>query len=85
MSPRDRACALVYDYTKRSLEGTDKHATFALDEVEIVWFSYVMGNWKAMVITTLPDNMYYEVTHNAAKAETYVDAYMKFDNVSVPD
>ncbi len=61
MSPRDRACALVYDYTKRSLEGTDKHTT------------------------TLPDNMYYEVTHNAAKAETYVDAYMKFDNVAVPD
>ena len=28
--------------------------------------------------------MYYEVTHNVAKSETYLDAYKKFDNVCFP-
>ena len=74
----------VYDYVKARLEKTDTHVTFSLDEVYIVWFSKTLQNWKAMVSTTLPDGMYYEVTYDGDKGKIYLDAYKKFDNVSIP-
>lgn len=76
-----RARGYVYDYVKSRLEKTDKHVTFGPDEVYVVSFTFVLGSWKALVSTTLPDGMYYEVTHNKAREETYLDAYKKFDNV----
>lgn len=82
-SNRDRARRIVFEYIKPSLEKTDKHITFAQDEVYIVWFCYILGNWKALVSTTLPDGMYYEVTYNSQNQETYLDAYKKFDNVCI--
>lgn len=82
---QDKAKRLVFEYIKPRLEKTDAHVTFALDEVYVVWFSKTLQNWKALISTTLPDGMYYEVTYNGDKAETYIDAYKKFDNVCVPD
>lgn len=81
----DQARRLVFEYVKPRLEKTDTHVTFAQDEVYIVWFCYILGGWKALISTSLPDGMYYEVTHNAAKGETYLDAYKKFDNICIPD
>ncbi len=80
-----RAREIVFDYIKPRLEKTDKHVTFSLDEVYVVWWSKTLQNWKALVSTTLPDGMYYEVTHNGDAGETYLDAYKKFDNVVVRD
>lgn len=82
---QDKARQIVFSYVKPRLEKTDTHVTFALDEVYVVWFSKVLQNWKALVSTTLPDGMYYEVTYNGDKRETYLDAYKKFDNVAVAD
>jgi hypothetical protein len=81
----DRAQLLVFDYVKSRLEKTDTHVTFSIDEVYIVWFSKTLQNWKALLSTTLPDGMYYEVTYNGDKEETYIDAYKKFENVRIPD
>lgn len=81
----DKARRLVFEYIKAHLEKTDKHVTFSLDETYIVWFSKTLQNWKALLSTTLPDGMYYEVTYNGEKRETYIDAYKKFDNIRVPD
>lgn len=80
-----RAKALVFEYVQARLEKTDWHITFSEDEVYVVWFSKTLQNWKCLISTTLPDGMYYEVTHNGDKAETYIDAYKKFDNVCIPD
>lgn len=80
-----KARKTVYDYIKPRLEKTDTHVTFSLDEVYVVWFSKVLHHWKALVSTTLPDGMYYEVTHNGIAGETYLDAYKKFDNICIPD
>lgn len=80
-----RAREIVFDYIKPRLEKTDTHVTFGLDEVYVVWFTKTLQNWKALVSTTLPDGMYYEVTHNGDAGETYLDAYKKFDNVVVRD
>ena len=77
-----RATELVRNYIVERLEKTDDPVEF---HVYPVWFAYILGGWKTLVSTTLPDGMYYEVTYNAARGETYIDAYKKFNNVCVPD
>lgn len=81
----ERAKDVVYLYVKEHLEKTDRHFTFSRDEVYVVWFSKTLQNWKALLSTTLPDGMYYEVTHNGDLEEIYLDAYKKFHNVIIPD
>lgn len=78
MSRLIKPIALVDAYIKSKLEKTDPVPDF---EIYIVWFSFILGGWKALVSTSLPDGMYYEVTHSAVKRETYLDAYKKFDNI----
>ncbi len=82
---QEKAMELVYSYVKERLEKTDTHVTFTIENVYAVWFSKTIQNWKTMISTTLPDGMYYEVTYNGDKCETYIDAYKKFDNVCIPD
>lgn len=84
-SYQDKARRLVFEYIKPRLEKTDTHVTFAQDEVYVVWGCKTLQNWKCLVSTTLPDGMYYEITYNGDKQESYIDAYKKFDNVCVPD
>lgn len=76
---------LVFNYIKAHLEKTDTHVTFRRDEVYVVWFAKTLQNWKVLISTTLPDGMYYEVTHNGDRRESYIDAYKKFDNVVIND
>jgi hypothetical protein len=80
-----RAKELVYTFVKGNFDKTDTHVAFDPDDVYVVWFSKTLQNWKALLSTTLPDGMYYEVTHNGDKRETYIDAYKKFHNVAIPD
>jgi hypothetical protein len=81
----DKARRIVFDYVKPRLEKTDTHVTFGVDEVYIVWQVKVLQNWKALVSTTLPDGMYYELTYDGDREQTYLDAYKKFENVVVPN
>lgn len=83
MSFQDEARTLVFNYVTSKLEKTDTHITFGLNEVYTVWSVKVLQNWKVLISTTLPDGMYYEVTHNGNDDETYIDAYKKFDNVCI--
>lgn len=78
----DKARRLVREYIIARLEKTDSIPDF---DTYVVWFAKVLQNWKALISTTLPDGMYYEVTYNGDKNETYIDAYKKFDNVRVND
>ena len=79
-----RARQLVVDYFNKHVDVTDgKQIT--LDDVFVVWFSKTLQNWKALVSTTVSDGMYYEITHNGDKGETYLDAYKKWDSRCIPD
>lgn len=78
---QERAKMLVVDYFNSHADGK----AITVDDVFVVWFCKTLQNWKALVSTTVPDGMYYEVTHNGDKGETYVDAYKKWDNVCVKD
>lgn len=71
----------VYSYVRERRK--TGNAEFSMDDVYIVWFCKTLKNWKALVSTTLSDGMYYEVTYNGDKDETYLDAYRKWENVVV--
>ena len=80
----DKAKRLVKEYYNARVDKSDKTA-ITEDDIFIVWFCKTLQNWKALVSTTISDGMYYEVTHNGDKKETYIDAYKKWENVRVPD
>ena len=65
---------LAKDIVSKVTEGT----------VYVVWFVYVLGNWKALCSTDLPDGRYYEVTFNREKGVAYLDTYVKVENQEVP-
>ena len=73
---------IVLNYANKHIDKTD-NVQITLDDVYIVWFCKVLQNWKALLSTTLPDGMYYEVTYNGEKKEVYLDAYKKFENQKI--
>lgn len=77
---QETAMRLVHDYVKAHLDVTDAPPEI---NVYVVWFTKTLRNWKALLNTTLPDGMYYEVTYDGDKNKAYLDAYKKFDNVEV--
>lgn len=79
---QEKAKQIVVDYFNKHVDVTgNKKITVA--DVFIVWFSKTLQNWKALVSTTVSDGMYYEITHNGNKDETYVDVYKKRENFTV--
>ncbi len=70
---------IVVDYFNERSDKTDKK-TITENDVFIVWSCKALQNNKALVSTTVSDGMYYEITHNGDKNETYVDAYKKWQN-----
>lgn len=72
----------VVDYANEHIDKTDgKQITEA--DVYVVWLAKVLQNNKALLSTTLPDGMYYEVTYDGDKQMAYVDAYKKWQNFAV--
>ncbi|MDE6789187.1 MAG: hypothetical protein K2J47_07710 [Ruminococcus sp.] len=69
-------------WVKQHIDITDD-VNITIDDVYVVWSVKVLQNWKALISTTLPDGMYYELTYNGDKDELYLDAYKKFDNVKI--
>ena len=78
----EKAKAIVRGYVMSHLDKSDPVPEFKVYEVT---FSYTLGNWKAMISTTLPDKMYYEVTYDRDNKCTYLDAYVKLDNKKIMD
>ena len=84
MNYQEKAKQIVIDYYNEHVDITNNKKLTA-NEVFIVWFSKTLQNWKALISTTISDGMYYEVTYNGDKKETYLDAYKKWENVCVKD
>lgn len=80
----------VYNYPDIAKHHVHLHANTELGievymkEIYVVWFSYILGGWKALVSTSIGDGYYYEVTFNKEKKETYVDTYQKISNTAYP-
>lgn len=84
MNYQEKAKQIVIDYYNERVEKTD-NKKLTENEVFVVWFSKTLQNWKALISTTISDGMYYEVTYNGDKKETYLDAYKKWENICVKD
>lgn len=73
---------VVSEYANKRFDKTD-NIQISEEGVFIVWMCKTLQNNKALVSTTLPDGMYYELTYNGDKRECYVDAYKKWENFCV--
>ena len=64
-----RLCkAKVAEYTNSHMDKTDgKQIT--VQDVYVVWSCKTLQNSKALLSTTVPDGMYYELTYNGDKHE----------------
>lgn len=80
----EKARRLVMEMFNENVEVTDGFK-LTMDDVYVVWFTKALQNWKALVSTNVSDGMYYEVTYNGDKKETYIDAYKKWQNKRVVD
>lgn len=75
---------IVVEYFNKRADTTD-NKKITEEDVFIVWICKTLQNNKALVSTTVSDGMYYEITHNGDKNETYVDAYKKWENFVVKE
>lgn len=73
------ARAIVVEHIQGS-EGNYLRKKFIEENTYVVWLSKTLQNNKAMIGTTLKDDVYYEVTHNGDKEEIYLDSYRKEHN-----
>lgn len=73
---------VIADYVSKRIDKTG-NVKISTDDVYVVWSCKTLQNWKALVSTTLPNGMYFEITHNGDKNETYIDVYKKRDNFVV--
>ncbi len=74
---------MVVDYHNGIADSTDKNGKITEAEVFVVWCCKALQNCKALLSTTVPDGMYYEITYNGNKEEAYFDAYKKWKNFAV--
>jgi hypothetical protein len=72
-----RARKLVRNYYNKQVAPVEDYPLVTTQQVYVVWFAKVLGNWKAMLGTVNSDGRYFEVTHNGETSETYVDDYEK--------
>lgn len=79
---QEQAKQIVVDYFNSHVDKSD-NTIITKDDVYVVWFCKTLQNWKALLSTNVADGMYYEITHNGDKNETYVDVYKKWENFCV--
>ena len=81
---QEKARQIIVDYFNKHVDATDG-VKITADDVFVVWFCKTLQNWKALLSTKVPDGVYYEVTHNGDRDETYVDVYKKWENFCAKD
>lgn len=81
---QEKAKQIIVDYFNKHVDVTDG-VKITADDVFVVWFCKTLQNWKALLSTKVPDGIYYEVTYNGDRDETYVDVYKKWENFCVKD
>ena len=77
----EKALQIVKDYIIRHLDKSDPTPEF---DVYTVWKVKALQNWKYLISSTLFDGMYYELTFDGCNGKWYLDAYKKFENVTIP-
>lgn len=76
--PIEKGKRFLVAHANKRLDPSDQ-VTVTVDMVYVVTFAFILGGWKAMMSTTLPDNMYYEVIYNKDTDEIYVNSYKAWE------
>ena len=71
---------ILVDYINEHLDKSDNTPEVTENDVYVVWHSFILGNQKCLMSSTLPDSMYYEITYDRDADKIYFDAYKKFEN-----
>lgn len=79
-----KARKIVMDYYNAAA-ATVRDPEITLGDIYIVWFCKTLQNWKCLLSTSMPDQMYYEVTYDGDKKQAYLDTYKKVVNITVQD
>ena len=76
-----RAKELILEYVREHVDPTDDLKIDATSvDVYVVWSTFVLGYQKALLSTSLPDGLYYEITYDVGKNKIYFDAYKRWEN-----
>lgn len=75
----EKAKDMVIEYYNNLVEITDNYQ-LKEEDVYIVWMCSTLGNNKALLSTTVPDGMYYEITYDTNNNTFYFDAYKKWSH-----
>lgn len=54
------------------------------DDIQIVWFGYVLGSMKTVLIDLGPNDFMYEITYDRDRNQIYADRYCKTTNKAIP-
>ncbi|WP_405285984.1 DUF6275 family protein [Methanobrevibacter sp.] len=76
---REKCIDMVIEYYNSLVEVTDNY-NITEAHVYIVWMASILGNNKALLSTTVPDGMYYEITYDNSNNTFYFDAYKKWNH-----
>ena len=82
MNKLDYFKSLVLNYYRKNIEGGEK---LTMDNVFVVWSCKTLQNYKALIATSANDMLFFELTYNGDKRETYIDVYDKRENIVVSD
>lgn len=61
----------------------DRIPELKLDEINVVWFSKVLGGYKCIISSTVAKGLLWEVTYSMSKDEMYLDVYTKLNNIKI--
>jgi hypothetical protein len=78
------AIGLVTGYIEKQFHPDVDHPAYT---VYVVSFSKTLNNWTALVRSTLPDGILYEVIYDGERRETTINPYLQIKNqcVTIPD
>jgi len=84
----DETSSFDLENVKTAMKSVERHIREVVREdlpedfkILLVSFTYILGEWKAVLTTNLQDGMLYEVTYNRSSPgpynEIYVNSYKK--------
>lgn len=80
-----KAKMLVANYFNETSDRRYERRILTVDQIRVVWFSETLQNWKAVLVTSLPDGILYEVTHDGERGVCFVEIYQLKDQFEVHD
>ena len=76
----DRCKTEVINYLNQKIVNDSSTLGISINDIYVVWYCKTLKNAKALLGTSLPDNLYFEITFNGDSDELYLDVYDKLEN-----